>query len=326
MATLTSHTLNGTDGSHAGAIKVKLIEVDGQTIFEAKTIFLIHNINTMLLPEQKLWIDQSSGINFSKDCLRFLIAKIRSNGFYKKQLLDRMIYISFPSSTLTDYAKSITNQYDDKIIESLPLSFYESYIMENNDSIIISVPGVILEEARDYCILYEAFKKLLVKSERTIQLQLLGNSNNDFGKKIVSKFQQLESDNFELIFFRKQLSQRNYDKFLRKTDFMILPIQKYRKFGIIKEEYGKSNISGGLNDIVRFGIPTLLIYSYKSERRFKPLISTFRDKDELAIKLNDWIENSRYLEIREAAQPILEKLNEENTRINLVKRIKKMLN
>mgnify|MGYP000377040243 FL=1 len=38
-----------------------------KTIFEAKTIFLIHNINTMLLPEQKFWIDQSSGINFSKD-------------------------------------------------------------------------------------------------------------------------------------------------------------------------------------------------------------------------------------------------------------------
>jgi|TARA_B110000037_G_scaffold61260_1_gene75066 5-hydroxyisourate hydrolase-like protein (transthyretin family) len=36
MATLTSHTLNGTDGSHAGAIKVKLIEVDGQTIFETE--------------------------------------------------------------------------------------------------------------------------------------------------------------------------------------------------------------------------------------------------------------------------------------------------
>ena len=36
MATLSSHTLNGTDGSHAGAIKVKLIEVDGQTIFETK--------------------------------------------------------------------------------------------------------------------------------------------------------------------------------------------------------------------------------------------------------------------------------------------------
>ncbi|MBC8408044.1 hydroxyisourate hydrolase [Paracoccaceae bacterium] len=36
MATLTSHTLNGTDGSHASAIKVKLIEVDGQTIFETE--------------------------------------------------------------------------------------------------------------------------------------------------------------------------------------------------------------------------------------------------------------------------------------------------
>jgi len=36
MATLSSHTLNGTDGSHAGAIKVKLIEVDGQTIFETE--------------------------------------------------------------------------------------------------------------------------------------------------------------------------------------------------------------------------------------------------------------------------------------------------
>jgi 5-hydroxyisourate hydrolase len=36
MAVLTSHTLNGTDGSHANNIKVKLIEIGEETIFETE--------------------------------------------------------------------------------------------------------------------------------------------------------------------------------------------------------------------------------------------------------------------------------------------------
>ena len=36
MAILTSHTLNGIDGTHASGILVKLIELNGETIFSSK--------------------------------------------------------------------------------------------------------------------------------------------------------------------------------------------------------------------------------------------------------------------------------------------------
>lgn len=85
-------------------------------------------------------------------------------------------------------------------------------------------------------------------------------------------------------------------------------LRQYEKFGICKEKYG---------------IPTLLIGSYKVEERFSSLISTFDSEDELKIKLKDWIRNSRYIEFREAAHSRLEKINEENTRTNLVSQIEK---
>ncbi len=102
-------------------------------------------------------------------------------------------------------------------------------------------------------------------------------------------------------------------------------LRQYKKIGICREEYGTSTITGGVNDIIRFGIPTLLSDSYKIETKFEVLISTFKDKYELLEKLNDWIEHSRYLEIKKTAHPKLEKINEENTRIELVERIEKLL-
>ena len=36
MAILTSHTLNGTDGTHAGGIKVMFSQLGGEKIFETK--------------------------------------------------------------------------------------------------------------------------------------------------------------------------------------------------------------------------------------------------------------------------------------------------
>ena len=36
MATVTSHTLNGIDGTHAGGILVKLVNLDGHLVFASK--------------------------------------------------------------------------------------------------------------------------------------------------------------------------------------------------------------------------------------------------------------------------------------------------
>ena len=294
--------------------------------FRPLTIAVIHNVNTSFNFDNSIWVDKSSIQNYTFDVIKFLRSKIRREVFFKHKLLQKINYISFSSKNLSIYAKSISPKFQDKIIEPLPFSFFEeAKIGESESQIIISISGRVDNRLRDYEVILNTLKEIIPFNKKKIILQLLGSTNRSYGEKLVREIEDLENDNFKLVYFEKLLSQKEFDYFLKRTDFMILPSKRHKKFGIIKEEYGKSTISGGLNEIVRFGIPTLLSDSYKTETKFEPLISTFRDQQELLEKLNDWIEHSRYLEIKNTALPKLEKINEENTRTKLVNRIEKLL-
>ncbi|MFK8009486.1 MAG: hypothetical protein AB8H03_24200 [Saprospiraceae bacterium] len=290
--------------------------------FRPLTIVTTHNINASFNFNNSIWLDKSSVQNYFFDALRFLRSKIQRDVFFRKRLFQKVDFISCSSKNLSKYAKTISPDFSSKILYLFPFSFFENHKkVENQDEIIISIPGSVTNRLRDYEIVFEALEELIPNLSKKIKLQLLGISNN----KVNAKLSNLESENFQLISFNRPLSQKEFDHYLKRTDFIILPIKKYKRFGIVREEYGKSTISGGVNDIVRFGIPTLLIDSYKVEKSFSTLVSTFRNKTDLVEQMTDWIKNSKHEEIREKAIPELEKINEENTRIELVKRIENLL-
>ncbi|MFK7772105.1 MAG: hypothetical protein AB8F94_08190 [Saprospiraceae bacterium] len=295
--------------------------------FKPTTIFIIHNANAFLAPKKHLWLDKSSFQNFTFDIIRFLRNEIQRDQYYKWKKKKKMNYISFSSNQLSKYAKTITNDFDAKIIKPFPFTFYENYLKEEQKGkeIIISIPGSVTPNLRDYEIILNALKEVIPVTKKKIILQLLGSSHRAYGQKLVKEIKGLENENFQLVYFERLLSQKEFDQYLKQTDFIILPIKRYKRFGIVREEYGQSSISGGLNDIIRFGIPTLLIDSYLIEKPFAPLISTFKNKIELVEKMTNWIENSTHVEIRKKTLPALEKMNEENTRIGLVKQIENLL-
>lgn len=291
------------------------------TTFRAKTIFVVHNVNTMLQSKEKLWLDKSSFQYFIFDLLRLARDKFQRVNFYKKKLLQSMDYISFASPTLSNYAKSITNEYDKKIIAPLPFGFYENEKEETQkrDTIIISVPGGVMQRARDYKMLYDVMAQVIPTTKKKVCLQLLGNSENESGKNIIEFFKKLESDNFRLVYFQQSLPQKEFDSFLRKTDFMILPLHKYRKSGLCQEECGLSFISGGLNDILRFGIPALVTKDYPVEKEVSPLIDYFEDKNELQETLQEWIDDSIYIAIRKRGKLHLNDFDQQKTAFQVVK-------
>ena len=290
--------------------------------FRSVTILTIHNVNTTFNFNHSIWLDKSSIRNYLFDLLRFLRMKVRRDQFFRERLLNKVNYVFCLSENLSNYAESTSTDHSSKILKPLPFSFFEDYKKEvSQKEIIISIPGSVTNKLKDYEIVYEALKEIIPKSKRTIKLQLLGISKY----KIEEQIRNLVGNKFQLLSFNKYLSQKEFDHYLKQTDFIILPIKKYKKFGIIREEYGKSSISGGVNDIIRFGIPALLIDSYQIEKSFAPLISTFRNKTELVEKMIDWIEHSKYIEMRRKALIALEKVNEENTRINLVNQLENLL-
>ncbi len=291
------------------------------TTFRAKTILVIHNVNTMLQSKEKFWMDKSSFQHFIIDLLRLGRNKFQRTNFYKRKLLQSMDYISFASPTLSNYAKSITNQYDKKIITPLPFGFYENEKEETQkrDTIIISVPGGVMQRARDYKMLYEVMAQVIPTTKKKVCLQLLGNSENESGKNIIKCFKKIESENFQLVYFQQSLPQKEFDSFLRKTDFMILPLHKYRKSGLCQEECGLSFISGGLNDILRFGIPALVTKDYPVEKEVSPLIDYFVDKNELQEILQEWIDDSIYVAIRKRGKLHLNDFNQQKTAFQVVK-------
>ncbi len=78
MATLSSHTLNGVDGSHAGGIKVQLVNLtSGNVIFDTKTDDQGRLMQHITAPDPKAryelvfhtsayWQDRVSGIHGSR--------------------------------------------------------------------------------------------------------------------------------------------------------------------------------------------------------------------------------------------------------------------
>jgi len=288
--------------------------------FSPKTILIIHNVNALLQSQENRWFNTSSVKMYLLDLLVFFRNYIRRDAFYKRKMLHNFDHFSFPSEQVTSYAKALRTNFTNKIIAPLPFAFFTINQREKarNPSIIISIPGVVFEHVRDYELAFQVFSELVPSLQQKVTLQFLGSAETEYGVVLMNKFQTLENDNFEIIFFQKFLSQNEFDRLLRRTDFAILPIKQLKKFGIIQEIYGISNITGGINDVLRFGIPTLLIDHYKVDKIEQSIVAYFKDKDSLLELVKDWIINSKFEIIRKDAIPILEHKNEENTRLRIV--------
>jgi len=180
----------------------------------------------------------------------------------RKKLMHHFSYVIFADDFIAKSLSSEIKQLNINVLPALPLTFCEPLPeKEISWQTTIVIPGTV-NQNRNYHLVYKALQNISMQIEKPIELVLLGNASSPFAQNIVKLFERLPTQKIKITSFRHEVSQDIYDGYLRKASFAIIPIKQEFVGGIIREEYGKTKITGTINDVIRFGVPSLLSAFY----------------------------------------------------------------
>ena len=83
------------------------------------------------------------------------------------------------------------------------------------------------------------------------------------------------SPGIQLVTFGDTISQEVYDSYLQQADLLILPLKQTVRFSVYREVLGKTKISGGIHDGLRYSTPTLVPDFYPIREEFKGVVMEF---------------------------------------------------
>ena len=277
---------------------------------------IVHNLNAFLFPLQNLYFSTNS---LPKDLGRamLLVFHIR----YRRRVMNRAHRLFFLSEHLKRYAitRSPLGQADR--YRAFSISYYEKtpHSRRLSSQVRIAIPGAVRKTGKDYDSVLRAFRQ--IQCSRPIELVLLGKAYGPFGRRVIREFQALDRPGLQITCFGDQVPQTQYSRYLSTADFLIIPLKKYRKVGVFKEIYGHSNISGTINDLIRYGVPAMLSDHYPLDPEVENMVARYRNSEDLAVLLKEWIDQSTYSEKKKKAQEWLSKY--ELTKVGI--RLKELL-
>lgn len=258
-------------------------------------ILIIHNSSAAFQPFSAVSLTFSGVWHYFLDLLRVGKFLLFQEYFYKKRLLQNFDVLLVPSPFIQKYIlENLKPKQADKI-KYLEFSYFENNPkIEDNKAITITIPGTISNEGRDYKMVIQAFKKIIPTLKTPVQLILAGRPKGAYGQEIINEIQNLTTNHFSAIVFKNSIPQRDYEAILAKTDFLILPLKKRVKYGIYQEINGFSKITGSINDQIRYGLPALITPHYSLSVELENVSQRFKNEQELAIILNDWIKTRKF--------------------------------
>lgn len=264
--------------------------------FLPKTILLVHNVHAFLTPSKHLYWKWPNWTNILLRHLRFLLSGDR---WHLSMLLKAVHSWAFPTNFIRQNAWNNGWVPSGQSSMVLPLDYYKPIPkLREKDSIHICIPGTIKSNGRNYNMVIRAFEQFLAHSKQEIHLVLLGRPKGSYGIVTQEAFKHLSEryHHFTLQCYDDQIPQDIYDAQLSKADFLILPLAKYARYNAYCERIGYSTISGGINDMIRFGLPALLYYTYPIEEKERTLVEYYTDVSSLSSRLENWVKNKHYEE------------------------------
>jgi len=159
----------------------------------------------------------------------------------------------------------------------------------------MTVIGRVDKRYRNYEVLYHAFTRIVpCLNQYRIKLVLLGSSGSSYGRKVIQQFQDLENDFFSFVAFQGFVKQSHFEEYVNQSDFFIIPLVLETRNTIYNEIYGKTKISGSVNDIIHYQKPALISSGYPLEDALKMITEPFTNDKELADKILKWCSEKTY--------------------------------
>lgn len=236
------------------------------------------------------------------DWLHWGNSQVRGSEFWKKRFQAKVSALGFPEKRLFNYA--LENGWVGAQKPGI-ITPFASFLPKNQgkyqprqDEITIVIPGTVKRNGRDYALVQRSFSHIQGWLRKKINLVFLGSAQKREAKEIIKCFQPLVSSRFFLYSFDKAIIQKEYDQWLIRADFLILPFKTESRYGLTQEKMGFSTISGAENDMLRFGIPALVAKTYTMPDHLQVLTRSFVDEYQLAQLLLECIHEDRFLAYR----------------------------
>ena len=143
---------------------------------------------------------------------------------------------------------------------------------------------------RDYQQVIAFFNEFLEGGpfEKKIELVILGNSVNEYGKKIIAELKKSESEIFTIRYYSDYVNSMEYEFQLRDADLIWSPIQVQTK-GIrnTPEIYGQSTATGLTGDLLMCTKPVLVPFGFSVPEHYENAMILYQSPADLA----GWIQH-----------------------------------
>ena len=265
----------------------------GRQNWKPNSFLIIHNANTFFNPYGNMRLRTDSWSHLGRDLLRLgKILLLQTISAREKALLsfDRISLTSkFIQTGLSRNRRNIPYRF----CSPFPLSFYDPQPFDQvvDQKLRIVIPGAINTMGRDFHPVLDSFRALREELHSDVELTLLGCPRDDAGFKVLNDFRLLSNDRLKVVTFDGTVPQAVYDRTLRDSNFLILPLNRFLQVGIFREEYGFTNISGTINDLIRFCKPALLPDFYPLDPALHKQTGRYRDSKQLTRLLREWLLN-----------------------------------
>lgn len=267
--------------------------------FKPKTVLRIHNANAYLNPFKNFHFEFSY-FYFRKALYYLWNDIIKQNSlYYIPKLVNKIDFITFPELTIQNYVLENRLISKEKTFRYIPVSFPNFKTISTQNTLHVSVIGLIDERKRDYLSVLEAFKIVAPKLNKNINLTILGKPVGKYGQKVISKFKtELKSEKLSVTVFETFIPQDVFELELEKTNLILAPVQEQLVFGIFNEYCSKTKTTGSLSDMIRMGIPLLMPQNIDVEPNLKPYVESYSTPSDLANILLDYSENRSEIDLK----------------------------
>jgi len=204
----------------------------------------------------------------------------------RKQFLQKVNYFFFPSESVLNYT---LQHYP--ILQSkaylLPLNFQNNIpkTSENNVKTII-IPGKVDPLRKEFGLL-TAFIRILHEKPLyfSIELVFLGITEGANANRFIEKLKQYTSTKVNIVHFTTIVPSEVYSNYLQNCAIVLCPIYTQTIFQLSKEIYGKTKVSGGVNDAINFGKWCFVPSNYAVDSILDKQVLTYDTVEDLYSKI-----------------------------------------
>ncbi|MFH8680623.1 hypothetical protein [Streptomyces lydicus] len=173
------------------------------------------------------------------------------------------------------------------------------------DEVRCCIPGRMYS-GRDHAEVLSAVEIAAHRLTKRLRVEFLGEHSTEETETAVAAARKAVAPSVELRDHPGYVAQEEFDRTLAEADFLILPISEYLTRNGIIETRGQTCVTGNINDMVRFGLPSLMPAFYPLSEHTEGMTARYGDIPSLADLIVTWVNTGEFNRRKRAAAAGLE--------------------